>query len=227
MTEPLRPFERRYTPDQARAVTYAMVDHKPRMTATQAVRAAAEGKLPGSDLPPFGKGADEHGKIEPIPTATAYAWRRAELDARSVKAGGRLARSTDADHAARLVLTAAWDDLEKCMKTARNLKISPIQRMKTVRAYAETAMYLRKCEADLGLAPKPRPRDDTPLTTRNSDAEALARAARTRARTEHHEPATPQGDSPATGSGSGPDSIARQRNATPGGLVSSHLGQGG
>lgn len=201
MSDTPKPFARKYTDEQIAAVVYAMLDHQPHLSGKKAVKAAAAGRLPGAGatLEPFGAETRPDGTIRPISEQTAYSWKKREREARGVRAQGRLAKvAGGAEAAMRVVLADAWTELERAHAASVRAALSPSQRMRAVTEYVKAARVLKQAEDELTPAPSKRngKQPSTEKPKRNTEADNLARAARKRAETEHHETPTPQGAAP-------------------------------
>lgn len=220
-----RPFERRWTPEQAAAIAYHAIDAKPRMSAAKAAAAGARGELTdgkGNRLEPFGN-PQEDGTLAPMPTATAQDIIRRERNARAVQARGRLARAGDTETALRMVLSDAWDGLDAVRKRLykANSNMSASDAAKAWRDLAKAAEDLHRIERNIAPPELPRKRNEQPSTAKqpaDKDAAALTKAARARARTEHRDTlpttataAQPTGSTPQQQAARTTDSVARER----------------
>jgi hypothetical protein len=198
MTEqPRKPFERRWSTEQQRAIAHAMLDASPTLSAPEAAAAALAGTLPGAgaQLEPFG----------PVPVSTCYEITRRERRGREVQSRGRLAKAGSTAKAVAIVLADSWSELDRTREDLRRAKIPAAERAKALREIALTAQTIARVERDL-TGEKPRkPTPSTEPTTdkpkrQRTEADDLARAARKRAQTEHQGPTdTQQGTAPTTG----------------------------
>jgi hypothetical protein len=226
MNRDLKPFERRYTPEQRRAIVHAILDARPPLKVPEAVKRAAAGTLPGSELEPFGSEQLPDGAWKPVSEQTVYAWKRRELAERGVKANGRLAKAETSGEALRIVLATAWSDVEKAREAASRQKLSPADQLRLTREYVATARAIHDAERSLqGKPPKAGATEpEKPGKSKQGDeASALAKAARERSKAEHHDAqhtTTSQGAGTDTGTGSTDEqqhdashSVARVANA--------------
>lgn len=197
---PTKPFERKWTPEQRAAIARAILDRRPKMSARKAAEAGARGELSdgnGGRVPAFGRGRPGGG-YDPMPTNTAQDIARRERHARAYAERGRLARSSTADEACRIVMHDAWGAIDEERQRLRKANALGIRaRTQAWRELVAAANDLRKLEKELDPDPPSKRRTTTKPDTNNSGADGLAKAAKKRARTEQRSAPTTQGPSSA------------------------------